>query len=165
MALCCFSFSNFFFLKGNKLKGFDLIRLLKDKNYPGLVWVGMGSRLPFSPRSPNSLSATSRRPKARLYLLHPRELWIRLQEACTGRNELQNPNKFWFSNCAPQNTLMGHGWVLGCEERRKPNLQVLDTLPWLEQLSFYLLGFFVWFYLKRFNHWKLVWRKWSSLIL
>lgn len=41
--------------------------------------------------------------------------------------DLRNPVNFWFSNCAPQNTVRGHGWVSGGQGRRESNVQVPDT--------------------------------------
>ena len=46
------TFFFFFFFKGNKLKGLGLVRPLKDKNCPGSVGVGVGSRVPFLPSLP-----------------------------------------------------------------------------------------------------------------
>lgn len=60
--LCGFSFSLFF--KGTNERAWILIRLLKDKNYPGFTQVGVGSRLPLPPPSPTDPIAISRRPEA-----------------------------------------------------------------------------------------------------
>ena len=62
----------FLFFKGTNERAWILIRLLKDKNYPGFTQVGVGSSLPLPPPFPTDRIAISRRPEAQSLLPAPK---------------------------------------------------------------------------------------------
>lgn len=139
-SLCCFSFflHIFFLFKENRLKGLNLIRLLKDKNCLGFVQVEMGSSCLFLPRLPLAL------------LNLPGRLRQCLPPAPTLTMNQALGSWRWRGGTSEASSISGSQTVLprtpsgakaGCEGRREPNCKVPDALLQLEQLNFYLLGF------------------------
>ena len=99
----------------------------------------MVSRPPLPSQPPRSPTATSKRLTDLLNHTHV------TYESGSGRlvldgRELKNLINFWFSKCAPQNTLGSCSWMLGGREKgtQSPAPAVL-LQP--QRISFYLWGF------------------------